>query len=209
MFVKYVKLSSSEEVDGATSLVEERREQILQAAARCIGEHGVDGATQERIAAAAGMSRPHVRHYVGNREALLDAVWAADHRAVRRPGPRDQEPRATPERLDALLDYLFGPEFAYGEDDAVINAFLMASTTDERLRAAVYESYARIDAEMAGALRAARPDVPEDQAAAWRTRWSCLAIGGSVLSALPFPESRRRELRSTAAVLVDAVLQPR
>ena len=194
---------------GRRSLVEERREQILRAAARCIGEHGVDGATQERIAEAAGMSRPHVRHYVGNRDALLDAVWAA---VIEPYVERIRQIRAdgnAAERLDGLLDYLFGPEFAYGEDDAVINAFLMASTTDERLRAAVYESYARIDAEMAGALQDARPDVPDDQAASLAHALDCLAIGGSVLSALPFPASRRRELRATAAVLVDAVLQPR
>ena len=61
---------------GRRSLAEERRVQILEAAARCIAEHGVEGATQERIAAAAGMSRPHIRHYVGNRGDLLDAVWA-------------------------------------------------------------------------------------------------------------------------------------
>ena len=194
---------------GRRSLVEERREQILRAAARCIGEHGVDGATQERIAAAAGMSRPHVRHYVGNRDALLDAVWAAviapyvDRvREIRHAGDDG-------ERLGALLDYLFGPEFAYGDDDAVINAFLMASTTDEQLRATVYESYARLDAEMAAVVRRVRPDVPEDRAMTLAHALGCLAIGGSVLSALPFPESRRRELRTTAAVLVDAVLQPR
>jgi AcrR family transcriptional regulator len=193
---------------GRRSLVAERREQILQAAASCIGQHGVEGATQERIAAAAGMSRPHIRHYVGNRDDLLHAVWAetiapyVDRvRAIRSEGSAGQ-------RVDALLDYLFGPEFAYGDDDAVISAFLMASTTDERLRAAVYESYALLDAEMAGALRAAQPTVAEEQAAALAHALSCLAIGGSVLSALPFPENRRRELRSTAATLVDAVLPP-
>ena len=194
---------------GRRSLVEERREQILRAAARCIGEHGVDGATQERIAEAAGMSRPHVRHYVGNRDALLDAVWAAVIEPYVDRIQQIRTEKVASERLDALLDYLFGPEFAYGEDDAVINAFLMASTTDERLRATVYESYARIDAEMASALQDARPDVADDRAASLAHALDCLAIGGSVLSALPFPESRRRELRVTAAVLVDAVLQPR
>jgi AcrR family transcriptional regulator len=193
---------------GRRSLVTERREQILEAAARCIGEHGVEGATQERIAAEAGMSRPHVRHYVGNRDDLLQAVWAhviAPY--VDRVRQIRSEGRAG-ERVDALLDYLFGPEFAYGDDDAVISAFLMASTTDERLRTAVYESYARLDADMAGALRAAQPTVSAAQAGALAHALSCLAIGGSVLSALPFPESRRRELRNTAAALVDAVLPP-
>ena len=193
---------------GRPSLAAERREQILLAAARCIGRYGVEGATQERIATEAGMSRPHVRHYVGNREDLLDAVWA---RTIAPYVDRVREIRtdeSAGRRVDALLDYLFGPEFAYGDDDAVISAFLVASATDERLRAAVYESYARLDAEMAQAFRAAQPTVSDEQADALAHALSCLAIGGSVLSALPFPESRRIGLRSTAATLVEAVLPP-
>lgn len=52
------------------SMKQQRTEEILQAFARCVARYGLDGSTLERIAEEAGMLRPLVRHFVGNREEL-------------------------------------------------------------------------------------------------------------------------------------------
>ena len=56
------------------SLKEERRSQILDAFEICVARYGVEGATLERVAEEAGLARPLIRHNVGNREDLLDAL---------------------------------------------------------------------------------------------------------------------------------------
>lgn len=56
------------------SLKAERREMILDAMERCVIRDGVNGATLERIAEEAGMRRSLLRHNIGNREQLIEAL---------------------------------------------------------------------------------------------------------------------------------------
>lgn len=60
---------------GRKSLAVERREEILAAFERCIGQHGID-VPLEVIADAAGVQRSLIRHYLGNRDELVDQVIA-------------------------------------------------------------------------------------------------------------------------------------
>lgn len=59
---------------GRKSMAAERREQILAAFERCIIKYGLEGATLERIANEAGVKRSIIRHYIGNREAVVTAL---------------------------------------------------------------------------------------------------------------------------------------
>lgn len=56
------------------SLAEERTAQIIVAFEQCIARYGLEGSTLERIAEQAEMKRTILRHYIGNREDLVDAV---------------------------------------------------------------------------------------------------------------------------------------
>ena len=56
------------------SLKEQRSKQILDAFGRCVARYGVEGATLEKIAEEAGLQRSLLRHNVGNRDDLLDAL---------------------------------------------------------------------------------------------------------------------------------------
>ena len=53
---------------------EERREQILRAFERCVARYGLEGARLELVAEEAGLARALIRHNVGNREDLVDAL---------------------------------------------------------------------------------------------------------------------------------------
>ena len=59
---------------GRKSMALERREEILAAFERCIINYGLDGATLERIANEAGVQRSIIRHYIGNRDAVVTAL---------------------------------------------------------------------------------------------------------------------------------------
>lgn len=58
------------------SLKDQRSAQILDAYLTCVARFGLEGATQERVAAEAGVKRPLLRHYLGNREEMLSALTA-------------------------------------------------------------------------------------------------------------------------------------
>ena len=51
-----------------------RRQQLLEAAARVLTEHGPDGVRIPEVAAAAGVTRPVVYRFFSNRQALLVAL---------------------------------------------------------------------------------------------------------------------------------------
>lgn len=133
------------------SVKQERRAQILEAFEHCVAHYGVEGATLERVAEQAGLTRSLIRHNVGNRDALLEALV---ERFLARSRRRMAEMLAAlPEsgRLDVLLDWLFDPRFADSTDVLVAEALIAAGARDERLAetlrrwlAAVVEDFARV-----------------------------------------------------------------
>ena len=56
------------------SLKGQRSEQILDAYLTCVARFGLEGATQERIATEAGVKRPILRHYLGNKDQMTGAL---------------------------------------------------------------------------------------------------------------------------------------
>jgi AcrR family transcriptional regulator len=94
---------------GRPNLQEQRTAEILAAYEICVARHGLDGATQERIAAEAGVKRTLLRHYLGNKEEMVEAL--IKHVVARFNAETDQMIAALPvsDRPNALLDILFGP----------------------------------------------------------------------------------------------------
>lgn len=187
---------------GRPSLADRRRAEILRAAARTVAKYGLAGSTQERIAAAAGMSRSHVRHYAGNRDELVHALWEhimtpyfAELREVMAGSP----PEA---RVHALVGHLFGPQMAYSEDDMVIDALISGAMHDVRLRGRIYESYSRLEQEIARAVREAFPACDPGESRQLAYALICMAFGYSTLAALPFPAGRQKGVKSLALRLI-------
>jgi TetR/AcrR family transcriptional repressor of uid operon len=56
---------------------EEKRREILEAAARCFGRSGFHGTSTATICAEAGMSPGHLYHYFASKEAIIEAIAAA------------------------------------------------------------------------------------------------------------------------------------
>ncbi|WP_269802741.1 TetR/AcrR family transcriptional regulator [Actinocorallia populi] len=187
---------------GRPSLADRRRAEILRAAARTVAEHGLAGSTQERIAAAAGMSRSHVRHYVGNRDELIHALWEhvmtpyfTELREVMAGPPAEA-------RMHALVDHLFGPQMAHNEDNLVIDALINGAMHDVRLRGRIYESYSRLEQEIARAIREASPGCDHGESRQLAYALICMAFGYSTLAALPFPATRQKGMKNLALRLV-------
>lgn len=105
---------------GRKSLADARREEILAAFERCIGQHGID-VPLERVADEAGVKRSLIRHYLGNRDELIDQVIAR----IATSYPQrisDLLTLARARGAEGLLDVLFSDESSSTDWDNLIIA---------------------------------------------------------------------------------------
>lgn len=188
---------------GRRDLSDERRPQIIEAARRAIARYGIEGATQERIAAEAGMSRQHIRYYLGNREELLDAVWETTMRrylagvdTASADAAETGDPRAA---IAAFLDESFG----YEEDDIVVHSFVGESRRDERIRARTTETYDHVERVAAELARRAVPGRSDEEVALVAHSVTALAMGAMMLDLLDPDAPRGDRLAEVARRLLE------
>lgn len=119
---------------GRPSVKAERTEEILKAFERCVVRYGVDGATLERLADEAKLQRSLIRHYVGNRDDLLQALLD------RFLAHSDQSSQlffsSLPEEKPAqvMVDSLFDVSHSDSSQAAVGNALIVAANNNSQLR---------------------------------------------------------------------------
>ncbi|MFG2941221.1 TetR/AcrR family transcriptional regulator [Streptomyces sp. NPDC048282] len=170
---------------GRRSLAAERRQQVMEAASRCLARHGMAGTTLEKIAEESGLSRSHIRHYVGNRDdlllALVEWVQERDDRAFA--AAVEQAPPES--RLAVAMDLLFGPWFLSGDDEgALILELLRAGQSDETLREAVMSGYRLMLGAIDAGLAAEFPDSTPAHRRSTAYGLLCLAMGNAMISEL-------------------------
>lgn len=188
---------------GRPSLAAERRGQILDAVTRCVGEYGIEGTTLERVAEVSGFSRGHIRHYVGNREEMLDQFRRrlTDGYVGRM---REISDGAKPgQRGAALVRFLFGKEFGPAADNVAINALMWTAARDEAVRGYLRSTYLALERTVARALRADYPHAPAAECASTAYTLICLAFAHSTLQELSFPAARQRAVTAVTARLLD------
>ncbi|WP_425045076.1 TetR/AcrR family transcriptional regulator [Primorskyibacter sp. S87] len=143
---------------GRPSNRDERYSQVMQALVRCVARFGLEGASLTQIAAEAGLSRPLIRHHLGNREDMIAALQDF----VLDKFDKDTELliAALPETgaATALVDYLFSDTAESSPDMVLAFAALTArAAEDADLRAACRKSALNFEAEIAKALRKSFP----------------------------------------------------
>ena len=111
----------------------ERREQILDAFEVCVARYGIEGATLAKTAEQAGLARALIRHNIGNREELLEALltrFLANSRSSMAELignlPRKNQ-------LRTLIDWLFDPDYSDPQLVQVSNALIAASSENAEL----------------------------------------------------------------------------
>jgi AcrR family transcriptional regulator len=121
---------------GRKSRADVRREEILAAFERCIGQYGID-VPLERIADEAGVQRSLIRHYLGNRDELVDQVIARIAEAYPRRVAELLDP-ALVRGVDGVLDVFFG-----GEATTNLVSGVTASDWDDVIHAVVSTAQGR------------------------------------------------------------------
>ena len=115
------------------SLKEQRREQILDAYQHCVARFGVEGATLELTAKQAGLARALIRHNVGNRADLRDAL--IQRFLARSQASLDDLIDALPRerRTATLVEWLFDQEYSDPQTVLLSEALIVAAADDPAL----------------------------------------------------------------------------
>ncbi|GAA1466890.1 TetR/AcrR family transcriptional regulator [Microbacterium thalassium] len=186
------------------SVAAERREQIIEATMATMAEHGVSGTTLDRIADAVGMSRGHVRHFVGNRDQLLldtaIAVFADAGGTVGSILP------AGTDDLTAALDYLFGPEFGSPDtENAVVLGLVELSRTTPAIADVLTAAYTATRLQLAELVGKAHPDAAEEACVTASYGVLTCALGSVFLGDFDRDPTRLAHSRAAAEALLSAI----
>ena len=178
------------------SVADQRREQIIEATLQTIATHGISSTTLDRIADTAGMSRGHVRHFVGNRDRLLLDTARAFY------APDGGSPAVLPadvETLEAALDYLFGAEFvASTEENAVVLGLVELSRSSPEIAEVLTTAYSSTRTRVAELLHTAKPNANAEQLEAVADAILAAALGNVFMG--DFNQDAERTDRTRVAI---------
>lgn len=178
------------------SVADERRRQIIEATLKTIAEQGIARTSLDKIADAAGMSRGHVRHFVGNREDLL--VDTAKHFYTDEDGSSSILPDDI-SSVEEALDYFFGGAFTESsDDDAVVLGLVEMARTNRRIAAVLAEAHSATRTRLADLVRSAHPTASTEQCA-WAAEGILTAAMGNVFIS-DFDRDRDNTARARRAI---------
>jgi AcrR family transcriptional regulator len=191
---------------GRKSLASERRAQIIEALADVIREEGFEAATLERVAIKAEVQRTLIRHYFGNRDALLAAAlvhitakYLQDFGAIVESLPNSKS-------LVGLVDYLFGGAFNQRlEDDAVIDALIAASGQSDAARVAVLQMYQTFHETVARLLSQTLPQARTERVGDVAYALMCLAEQHALMRGLGLGVAHEAGVRRAALAMIESL----
>lgn len=186
---------------GRPSNRDERHEQVMLALVQCVARFGLEGTTLARVAEQAGLTRPLIRHHLGNRDDMIAELQ--DFVLSRFDADVDTLIEALPDRNVGvrLIDLLFSNEGA--GDPAMTMAFAALTAharSHESLRERCRACIMRLEAEAARMLADDIPD--EDTARATAHGIVALYFNVTAFEALDMPEDWRERARSVAHSLL-------
>jgi AcrR family transcriptional regulator len=181
---------------GRKSIRLERTAQILDAFERCIAQFGLESTTLQDIADEAGMTRSILRHYIGNRDDIVNALIQRldDKYDSRRKAFLNEQ--AGIQRIESLMEYLIEGWFEFGrDDDTIFTELIAASERDAKLRQRMLASYESLETSMAEEINRTYLHLPADICRTIAHAIMCVAFGHSTMLWLGFDRARYPELQ--------------
>ncbi|MEO1656954.1 MAG: TetR/AcrR family transcriptional regulator [Pseudomonadota bacterium] len=140
----------------------ERSAQILEAFERCVMRQGLANTSLTDVANEAGLPRPLVRHFVGNRDDMVTKLF--DGMIDRAESQLEAVAEADELPLAARLDLLFAGVFANETSNALIGELWYLAERDEAIRARLAALYRRACDFVAEGLRMIVPKISAQRA---------------------------------------------
>lgn len=189
---------------GRPSVATERKAAIVEAFIVAVGEGGLEAVTLDEVASRAGVQRPALRHFVGNRAALVDAALTELTTRYRDvvAGLCGEQPA-----LDPLLDALFSRQWSLGmrAENRAFDALCREALVQEGTRGRVRETYDVLLHELSAALGREYPQARATDVGDVAYAIACLSEHNVFMQQVGYPEGRaagaRRAAGATAATL--------
>lgn len=184
------------------SLKDQRTVEILDAYLTCVAQYGLNGATQERIAAQAGVARPLLRHNLGNRDQMIAALTNHVVAGFAQSTEALVEAAAMVNSPAELVDLLFADHGATDPRLMLAWQALTASVEDyPDMRAPLLDSLARFLDVIATALARMAPNADHTLVRAITQGIAAPYINLDAMAPLKPPTEWRNELKQAALIL--------
>ncbi len=187
---------------GRNSLKDERIEQILDAFEYCLETQGMQGTTLDSVAIRAGMARRMIRHYIGNRDALMNMAVARIVEKFNANAFAFVDDAPTPERIHAGLQYLFSEGFNQLPSTKMVAALLPVSLHEESVREAVKSIYDSFHENIDNELAEFVPKAPKEERQQGAFSIMCLSFGGGWMNNIGFNTSLNKHNQNLALEIV-------
>ena len=188
---------------GRRSLAEQRKAEILDAFGRCVARFGLEGSSLEKIAEEAGMKRSILRHYIGNRDELVDALAEkviSDYRQQTQYWFDNFRPK---KRQQDLIEFLL-PAKPTGttEELLVIEALIAAADQYPKVRQLVFASIDDFIQLVADQLKQISPKSTRKKC--WEVAYGlvCISFNQESLQPLQLPKKYLNSARNVAHALI-------
>lgn len=190
------------------SLKDQRSEEILDAYLTCVARFGLEGATQERIATQAGVKRPLLRHYLGNKDQMIGSLTShvVDHFA--KMTDAFDRALATVQTPQSLVEMLFAEDTK--SDPRLMLAWqaLTATVADHpNMRAPLLDSLSRFLEVIERALHRVAPNADSKQVRAVTQGLAAPFVNLDAMSPLNPPPEWRIEMKQAAEILAASLEQ--
>ena len=182
---------------------DERYNQVMQALVRCVARFGLDGASLSQIAREAGLTRPLIRHHLGNREDIIAALtdyvlnsFADQTKAMVETLPNER-------RSAALVELLFSEEAASEPEMVLVFAALTARASDDpELRERCRDAILTFETAIAETLQCDHPAIHRAESDATAHGIAALYFNMTSLAPLDMPTSWQGHARDVAKNLL-------
>lgn len=177
----------------------ERKSQILDALERIVIRDGIAKLTLAKVAAEAGLPRPLLRYFAGNKSELILLLFdrMLERGEAKLAGLQEIKEGAV--KVDDILDLLFDGLMADPELNAMVEQLWPYSAGDERIQTRLRDLYHRVCQEIVAHMCAERPGLNEDDCFDRAYGVVAMAFGASFFSDINFkpndPEAFRRLAR--------------
>jgi len=191
---------------GRKSLKAERVNEILDAFEYCLTKKGLQGTTLDNIAEEAGLARRMIRHYIGNRDDVIDAAVARIIAKFTQSIFDTISKFEHKERFNGALDYIFSEEFNELPATKLVASLLAVSLYDEQVCQAVKTLYDSFHLGLDLELKTYSPNAPEAQRLQTSYSIMCLSFGGGWMRNIGFNPSLNIQNKYIAQSLIDQLL---
>ena len=192
------------------SLANLRTEAFLDAFMRCVARYGLDGSTLDRVSEEAGVARAVLRHYLGNRDEMVDALFkhviekfAATTEYLFQSLPDlDPSSDAPMLRVETLLDMLFDAISHEAENAAVYQALVAASHRHQGMADALMGFVTSFERQITTELTRAFPQADPSKCAVVAAGITAVYFNHAAAMPLDPPTSWRDRQRAVADLLI-------